>query len=68
VGWFQDHSAIVANARLAARLARAGRARGILLDVEQYQGQLFGFRHQPMDAAYGWNATPSRPAAAAARS
>ena len=48
VGWFQDHSAIVANARLAASLARAGRARGILLDVEQYEGQLFDFRRQPM--------------------
>jgi hypothetical protein len=56
VGWFQDFSAILANARLAAELARAGRTRGILLDVEQYQGQLFAFRAQPLASAYGWEA------------
>jgi hypothetical protein len=56
VGWFQDHSAIVANARLAAELARVGRARGVLLDVEQYRGQLFDYRRQPLAEAYGWNA------------
>ena len=56
VGWFQDYSAIVSNARLAARLARAGRARGVLIDVEQYQAQLFDFRRQPMAEAYGWAA------------
>jgi len=54
VGWFQDHAAILANAELAARLARAGRARGVLLDVEQYQGPLFDFHRQPMAEAYGW--------------
>lgn len=56
VGWFQDHTAILANAELAASLARAGHARGVLLDVEQYQGPLFDFRRQPMAAAYGWEA------------
>jgi hypothetical protein len=56
VGWFQDHSAILANAELAAALARAGGARGILLDVEQYEAPLFDFRRQPMAEAYGWEA------------
>jgi hypothetical protein len=56
VGWFQDHTAILANAELAASLARAGHARGVLLDVEQYQGPLFDFHRQPMAAAYGWEA------------
>jgi hypothetical protein len=56
VGWFEDFSPIVANARLAAELARAGRARGLLLDVEQYRGPLFEFRAQPLASAYGWDA------------
>jgi hypothetical protein len=56
VGWFQDFSPIVANARLAAEVARAGRARGILLDTEQYQGKPFEFRAQPLASAYGWEA------------
>jgi len=56
VGWFQDFSPILANARLAAELARAGRARGILLDTEQYQGRPFELRSQPLASAYGWEA------------
>jgi len=56
VGWFQDITPILANARLAAELARAGHARGILLDVEQYQGQPFEFHAQPLTSAYGWDA------------
>jgi hypothetical protein len=44
--WFDDYSAVVANARLAAGLALAGRARGILLDTEHYQGKLFDDREQ----------------------
>lgn len=56
VGWFQDFSPILANARLAAEIARAGRARGILLDVEQYQGLPFEFHAQPLAKQYGWPA------------
>jgi hypothetical protein len=56
VGWFQDFSPILANARLAAELARAGNARGILLDTEQYQGRPFELRSQPLASAYGWEA------------
>ena len=44
--WFDDHAAVVSNARLAAQLARAGGCRGILLDTEQYQGKLFDYRKQ----------------------
>jgi hypothetical protein len=36
----------VSNARWAARLARAGRCRGILLDTEQYEGTLFDSARQ----------------------
>jgi hypothetical protein len=44
--WFDDHAAVVSNARLAARAARAGRCQGILLDTEAYQGKLFDFHSQ----------------------
>jgi hypothetical protein len=44
--WFDDYSAVIANARLAAELARAGHCPGILLDTEQYEGKLFDYRAQ----------------------
>jgi len=55
VGWFEDFAPVLSNLRLAAELARAGQARGILLDVEQYQGPVFEFRAQPFSLAYGWD-------------
>jgi len=54
VDWFDDFSSVTANARLAARLARAARARGVVLDVEQYQGQLFDYREQKLRALRPW--------------
>jgi len=44
--WFDDHAAVVSNARLAARLARAGGCRGILFDTEPYQAKLFDYGKQ----------------------
>ncbi|HEY2951098.1 MAG TPA: hypothetical protein VGK40_00870 [Verrucomicrobiae bacterium] len=44
--WFDDHSAVLANAWLAARLARAGKCPGILFDIEQYDAALFSYRKQ----------------------
>jgi hypothetical protein len=44
--WFDDYLAVIANARLAAGLARAGHCRGILMDTEQYEGKLFDYRKQ----------------------
>jgi hypothetical protein len=44
--WFDDHGAVLANARLAASLAREGRCEGILLDTEQYERKLFDYRKQ----------------------
>jgi hypothetical protein len=44
--WFDDMGPVVANAQLAARIAWRGHVRGILLDVEQYQGQVFDYRRQ----------------------
>jgi hypothetical protein len=44
--WFDDFGPVLRNARLAAALARHGHARGVLLDVEQYEGQVFDYRKQ----------------------
>ena len=43
IDWFDDHAAILNNARLAARVAREGGCAGILFDVEEYQGKLFTY-------------------------
>src|ERR1044072_7895517 len=36
VDWFDDFSAVIGNTALAAKVARAGKARGILFDCEPY--------------------------------
>jgi len=54
VDWFDDFSPILANARLAGEMARAGRARGVALDVEQYQGQIFDYRSRRLSPARPW--------------
>jgi hypothetical protein len=52
--WFDDFGPIVANAGLAARVAREGGARGILFDVEQYQGKPFDYRKQRDASTRTW--------------
>ncbi len=52
--WFDDFGPILANARLAARVAREGRCRGLLFDTEQYQGRLFEYRKQRDAASKPW--------------
>ena len=47
--WFDDHAAVIQNAKLAAQLARAGHCPGILFDIEQYEGPLFEY-HKQRDA------------------
>ena len=39
--WFEDHSALMGNLELAARLAKRGGCPGILLDTEPYEGPLW---------------------------
>jgi len=53
--WFDDHDAAMANARLAARLAREGHCRGILLDTEQYEKGLFNYRRQSHSGSKSWD-------------
>lgn len=52
--WFDDFGSILANAGLAARVAREGNARGILFDVEQYQGKLFEYKKQRDASTKPW--------------
>jgi hypothetical protein len=52
--WFDDHGAVIANARLAARIARSGSCDGILLDTEQYQGKLFDYPKQKLAKERRW--------------
>jgi hypothetical protein len=46
VDWFDDFSAILENARLSAHLAKNGKAKGILFDVEPYGKSLWDYRQQ----------------------
>jgi hypothetical protein len=46
---------VLQNARTAGRLARAARVRGIVLDVEQYQGAVFDYARQRFARARSWN-------------
>lgn len=55
VDWFDDFSAILNNARLAAQVARGGKAQGILFDVEQYKAPLFDYRQQRDAATKSWS-------------
>lgn len=46
VDWFDDFSAILNNARLAADIARRCKARGILFDIETYAVHIFEYSKQ----------------------
>jgi hypothetical protein len=46
VDWFDDFSAIVENARIAAKIAKAGKARGVLFDCEAYAKPVWDYRKQ----------------------
>lgn len=54
VDWFDDFSAILTNAHLAAQVVRAGRCRGLLFDIEQYNSPLFDYRKQRDAGNKGW--------------
>ena len=43
VDWFDDFSAVAGNAKIAAQLAVAAKARGVLFDIEQYNIRLFDY-------------------------
>ncbi len=53
--WFDDYSAVLTNATLAAELARTGRCPGLLFDIEQYEGPLFNYRKQRDAKTKSWD-------------
>src|SRR5262245_20994239 len=55
VDWFDDFAPILANARLAAKAAKAGRAAGLLFDIEQYTGQPFNYSKQRDAKTKSWD-------------
>jgi hypothetical protein len=54
--WFDDYSAVLNNAKLAAQLARDGHCKGLLFDIEQYEGKLFKFSAQRDAKTKGFDA------------
>lgn len=50
VDWFDDFSAVLHNAKLAARIAKQGKVKGILFDIEQYQSALFNYSEQKVSS------------------
>ena len=52
--WFDDYSAAINNARLAAQVARDG-GDGILFDIEQYNAHLFDYRKLTNAPARSWD-------------
>ena len=55
VDWFDDFSAILNNAKLAARVAKQGKIKGILFDIEQYNSALFNYSGQRYASAKSWD-------------
>ena len=53
--WFEDHSAVLANLELAARLAREAGCPGVLFDVEPYEGKLWEFGAQTEKLPRTWD-------------
>jgi hypothetical protein len=48
IDWFDDSfKFVVSNAGLMARTAKQCRMKGIMFDVEQYEGQLYDYNQQP---------------------
>jgi hypothetical protein len=55
VDWFDDFAPIVSNARLAARIAKEGKARGILFDIEPYDSPVWHYAKQRDAATKSWD-------------
>jgi hypothetical protein len=55
IDWFDDYSAVVNNARLAAKVASDGHCKGLLFDIEQYNAPLFQYKKQRDAATKSWD-------------
>lgn len=56
IDWFDDFSAVLHNAEVAADVAREGGCAGILFDIEQYSAQLFDFSALGESTGRSWDA------------
>ena len=54
IDWFDDHTAVITNAELAAQLAHASHCPGLLFDIEQYDGPLFEYHKQRDAGTKSW--------------
>jgi hypothetical protein len=54
IDWFDDFSAVLHNAGLAARVARLGKCRGILFDIEEYEALTFQYRTRRDAGTKSW--------------
>jgi hypothetical protein len=55
VDWFDDFDAVMNNAYFAARIARDGKCRGVLFDIEAYNKPLWDYRKQKYAATHSWD-------------
>ena len=55
IDWFDDYSAVISNAKLAATVAHDGGCAGILFDIEQYTNPLFNYAKQRDAKSKSWN-------------
>lgn len=53
--WFDDYSAVISNCHVAAWAAKQGGVKGLLFDIEQYEGQLFDYRKQRNAKSRSWD-------------
>jgi hypothetical protein len=55
IDWFDDHTAVLNNARLAAHIAKEGGCPGLLFDIEQYNAPLFQYTKQRDKDRKSWD-------------
>jgi len=60
VDWFDDFSAILHNAELAAHIAHQGHCEGVLFDIEQYNTPLFSYSKLRDAATKSWETYAAR--------
>ena len=55
IDWYdQEFNSVLANARLAARIAKESRLKGLLVDVEHYGGKPFNYGSQRQKGSHGF--------------
>jgi hypothetical protein len=56
VDWFEEFGPILANARLAGEIAKAGRCPGILFDIETYNAEIWRYASLKQSGTQSWDA------------